>query len=314
VTTSIPDFNFSTSKIEVLEDTPLGGGLKILVLKLAKESILPYNSMFDATVIQRSKQGFYSTITRKFGTIGGGNLGVIDLSDYGIATNGVFYANAMLKGRDTVDGVPIQYPFTGSFRDTNPEVNPQADSVWSVVRNIAFKSKGRNSADGLDHHYQLAPVIRNLIIQNAGNYEAAPDKGGGPGALQADAMILNCKITVGLSMKSLMGGGDTADYSIGRITGAHSVGSTSNITIEASGNANLQKLANTGDYAIAIDTSTMERNIAVVGQITVVNGNTFNVADGIGIQLDVNSAIGIVPKGFFENCESVILTVIGRQG
>jgi hypothetical protein len=314
VTTSIPDFDFNTNKIEVLEDTSLGGGLKILVLKLAKESILPYNASKNATLMQRTKNGRYNPITRKFEVQSGGKRGVIDLTDYGIATNGVFYANAMLKGRDTVDGVPIQYPFTGTFHDHNPGVNPQADSVWSVVRNIAFKSKGRNSTEGLDHHYQLAPLIRNVIVQNAGDYQAQPSRGGPGGSQPEDAMVMNCKISISLSMASLMGGADTADYSIGRITGgSHSVGSTSNITIEASGNANLQKFANTGDYAITLD-STIERNIAIVGQITVVNGNTFNVADGIGVQLDVNSSIGIVPKGFFENCESVILTVIGRQG
>ena len=313
MTTSIPDFDFSTSKIEVLEDTPLGGGLKILVLKLAKESILPYNSNFNATAVQRTRAGRYSTTTRKFAATGINTSGVIDLSDYGIATNGVFYANAMLKGRDTVDGVPIQYPFTGTFMESNQGVNPNADSVWSVVRNIAFKAKGRNSQEGQDHHYLLAPVIRNVIVQNAGDYEAPGGKGGG-GALQAEAMTLNCKITVGLSMTSLMGGADTADYSIGRVTGPHSVGSTSNITIEASGNANLQKLANTGDYAITLDTTTDPRSIGILGKITVVNGNTFNVADGIGLALVTNSAIGIVPRGFFENCEGVILTIIGRQG
>ena len=309
MTVSIEDFSFDSSKIEVLENSPIGGGLKVLVLKLAKEAVLPYDGGPDITATRRQSSAEIDINSRKV-TMGFPNSGIIDLGNYGIAPDGVFYTRAMWKSTDTINGATFEH-FTGRCL-----YNPNADPVLSQLRQMPFRFKGTNTGNGAGD-LLLEPIIGNVSILNAGNIAEGVPKNGPPESRQT----LNHVITVGLAVSTLSGGNSRQAVSLGviNLNGGDPIepGHTGDITITAdlggSNVANVQNMVNNNDYIFAFDGAV--NGLAVVGgKVTVTGADTLTVAGGTLGALDESAAIGVIPGGWYDTCDGIILTIIGRQG
>ena len=306
MTVDIKDFTFDSSKIEVLENSPIGGGLKILVLKLAKEAVLPYDNNLDITTTQRMGQAEIDINTRKV-IAGFPTSGIIDLSNYGIAPDGVFYRRAMWKSTDTIDGATFA-PFTGRVL-----YNPNSDPVLSQLRHLPFRFKGTNTGNGVGE-LLLEPMIMPVQILNAGNIDAPMPKFGPPENIQK----MNNVITVGLTVRTLSGGDNRQASSLGvvNLNGGDPIepGHTGDITITAdSNNANVQNIVNNNDYIFAFDGAV--NGVSVIGgKVTVTGSDTLTVAGGTQVALDDAVPIGVIPGGWYDTCDGIIVTIIGRQG
>lgn len=309
MTVSIEDFSFDSSKIEVLENSPIGGGLKILVLKLAKEAVLPYDDDFDVTTTRRTGQAEIDTNSRKItGFLN--SSGVIDLGNYGIAPDGVFYTRAMWKSTDTINGATFEH-FTGRCL-----YNPNADPVLSQLRHMPFRFKGTNTGNGAGN-LLLEPIIGNVKLLNAGNISEGVPRFGQP----ESAQTMNHVITVGVGVPTLSGGDNRQAVSLGvvNLNGGDPIepGHTGDITIvgDLGGTnvGNVQNMVNNNDYIFAFDFG-VNRVAVVGGKVTVTGADTLTVAGGTLSALDEATAIGVIPGGWYDTCDGIIVTIIGRQG